>query len=445
MPQTLRHASATLDEQDTTPPTRAAWLGLCVLTGINLFNYLDRFIVPAIGPSLTRGELRLTDTEFGILATAFILVLTLVSPVFGALGDRRSRPGLIAGGVALWSVATAVGGLSTGFWSLLASRAAVGVGEAAYGTIAPALLADYFPPRYRGRAYAVFYAATPVGAALGYVIGGLVEAHFGWRHVFFVAGLPGLALALLVLWLREPRLAAPGARAEPTALRDSLAESLRSYAQLARNAQYRLIVLGNAAYTFVVGGMGVWLIIYVQRVLGISQARATSQAGLILLATGLVGTIAGGWIADRLSQRYDNAYMLLAGIVTLAAAPCAYIVFTTANTTVFWIALIVAELLIFASGSPINAAVVDSVSPLRFASAMALNVFVIHLLGDVPSPAIVGHLSDLTSVQEAVKIFPIAIAVAGTIWLWAAARDTRRRQEAGFRKQGEPPGRRSPE
>jgi MFS family permease len=408
-----------------------------VLTLINLFNYLDRFIVPAIGPSLTRGELRLTDTEFGFLATAFILVLMAVSPVFGVLGDRRSRPGLIAAGVALWSVATAAGGLATGFWSLLASRAAVGIGEAAYGTIAPALLADYFPPRYRGRAFAVFYAATPVGAALGYVVGGLVDARFGWRHVFFVAGIPGLALALLVLWLREPRRATPRVDDHPAARRPSLGESLRAYAMLARNAHYRLIVLGNAAYTFVVGGMGVWLIIYVQRVLGIPQAQATFQAGLVLVATGFAGTIAGGWIADRLFKRYRSAYLLLAGTVTLAAAPCAYIVFSTASTPVFWTFLILAELLIFASNSPINAAVVNAVSPARWASAMALNVFVIHLLGDVPSPVIVGHLSDLTSVQDAVKIFPAAIVVAGGIWLWAGARASRARQEgSGRRDQG---------
>jgi MFS family permease len=423
--QTLLHTSPTLDEPHAGPPTRAAWLGLGVLTCINLFNYLDRFIVPAIGPSLTRGELRLTDSQFGNLAAAFILVLTLISPVFGALGDRRSRPGLIAAGVALWSLATAAGGLATGYWSLLASRAAVGIGEAAYGTIAPALLADYFPPRYRGRAFAVFYAATPVGAALGYIVGGLVDAHYGWRHVFFVAGLPGLVLACLALWLREPRREALASRGGSATHRATVGDSLRVYALLARNAQYRLIVLGNAAYTFVVGGMGVWIIIYVQRALGIPQATATFQAGLVLVATGFAGTIAGGWLADRLIKRHRGAYLFLAGLVTLAAAPCAYVVFTTGSTTVFWIFLILAEILIFASNSPINAAVVGAVAPARWASAMALNVFVIHLLGDVPSPAIVGRISDLTSVQEAVKIFPAAIVVAGAIWLWAAMRESR--------------------
>jgi MFS family permease len=435
--------SPAVDERQDAPPTRAAWLGLGVLTLINLFNYLDRFIVPAIGPSLTGGELRLTDTEFGFLATAFILVLMVVSPVFGVLGDRASRPRVIAAGVALWSLATAAGGLATGFWSLLATRAAVGVGEAAYGTIAPALLADYFPPRYRGRAFAVFYAATPVGAALGYVLGGLVDARFGWRHVFFVAGLPGLALAFLVLWLREPRSADRAARSDADTRRASIGESLRSYALLARNARYRLIVLGNAAYTFVVGGMGVWLIIYVQRVLGIPQAQATFQAGLVLVGTGFLGTIAGGWIADRLFRRHRGAYLLLAGVTTLAAAPCAYVVFSTGNTTVFWTFLIAAELLIFASNSPINAAIVNSVSPARWASAMALNVFVIHFLGDVPSPVIVGHISDLTSVQDAVKIFPAATAVAGVIWLWAGMRAEPRMQDSGGRIQGKPPGSRS--
>jgi hypothetical protein len=113
--------------------------------------------------------------------------------------------------------------------------------------------------------------------------------------------------------------------------------------------------------------------------------------------------------------------------VTLAAAPCAYVVFTTGSTAVFWTFLVIAELLIFASGSPINAAVVSAVAPARWASAMALNVFVIHLLGDVPSPAIVGRISALTSVQEAVKIFPAAIVVAGMVWLWAGLREGARK------------------
>src|SRR6266498_2673606 len=138
---------------------RAARIGLAVLTFINLFNYLDRYVVSSLVESLKRSELQLSDTQLGSLMTGFILVYMLTSPVFGTLGDRRGRPRLLAMGVGIWSIATAIGGLARSFAGLFAARATVGVGEAAYGTIAPALLADSFPKEKRGRVFAIFFAA----------------------------------------------------------------------------------------------------------------------------------------------------------------------------------------------------------------------------------------------------------------------------------------------
>ena len=157
----------------------SAGVGLAILSFINLFNYLDRYVVPALFESLKRSRLGLSDADLGSLMSAFLIVYTLSAPVFGTLGDRRSRPRLIAAGVALWSVATALSGFATSFVALLAARASVGVGEAAYGTVGPSLLSDYYPAERRGRVMAIFFAAIPVGAALGYVIGGLVDAHYG--------------------------------------------------------------------------------------------------------------------------------------------------------------------------------------------------------------------------------------------------------------------------
>ncbi|MGH9366466.1 MAG: MFS transporter, partial [Thermoanaerobaculia bacterium] len=182
---------------------RAARLGLVVLTLLNLFNYLDRFVISALVESLKRSELALSDTQLGSLASAFLLVYMLASPPFGVLGDRGPRPRLLALGVGIWSLATALGGFARSFAGLFAARAAVGVGEAAYGSIAPALLSDYFPARLRGRVFAIFFAAIPVGSAAGYILGGLADQRFGWRAAFWIAGLPGLLLALLCLALPE--------------------------------------------------------------------------------------------------------------------------------------------------------------------------------------------------------------------------------------------------
>ena len=182
----------------------SANFGLAILAFINLFSYLDRFVVAGVLESLKHSDLGLSDTNLGSLMTGFLVVYTLLAPVFGALGDRRSRPRLIALGVACWSFATAMSGFAVNFLTLFAARAAVGVGEAAYVTIAPSLLSDYFPVRQRGRVMAIFFCAIPVGSALGYVVGGLVDKHYGWRAAFFVAGVPGLLLAALCLLLRDP-------------------------------------------------------------------------------------------------------------------------------------------------------------------------------------------------------------------------------------------------
>src|SRR3982074_404376 len=183
---------------------RSAGFGLAVLSFINLFSYLDRYVVSALIESLKHSDLGLSDANLGSLMSGFLVVYTLTAPVFGALGDRRSRPRLIAFGVACWSFATALSGFAGSYLTLLAARASVGVGEAAYVTIAPTLLSDYFPVRQRGRVMAIFFCAIPVGSALGYVVGGLVDKHFGWRAAFFVAGVSGLLLGALCFMLRDP-------------------------------------------------------------------------------------------------------------------------------------------------------------------------------------------------------------------------------------------------
>jgi MFS family permease len=180
----------------------ALW-ALGVLTAINLVNYLDRYVVSAIATPL-KGAMALTDTQLGWLMPAFMLVYMVTAPLFGAWGDRGPRTRPIALGVFIWSLATLLSGLAQGYGQLLAGRAVVGIGEAAYVAIAPALLADCFDARGRGRVYAVLNMAIPVGAALGYIVGGQVSAHFGWRAAFFVAGVPGLLLALAVLRLPDP-------------------------------------------------------------------------------------------------------------------------------------------------------------------------------------------------------------------------------------------------
>jgi MFS family permease len=393
---------------------KQARFALAVLTLINLFNYLDRYVLSALVESLRRSELRLSDAQLGSLMTGFILVYMLASPVFGSLGDRRRRPPLVAAGVAVWSLATGLGGFARSFAALFAARSTVGVGEAAYGTIAPALLADAFPRARRGRVFAIFFCAIPVGSALGYVLGGLIDQRFGWRAAFFLAGFPGLVLAALVL-----RVADPPRQADEDSP-PSGPEASR-WSDLLRNRPYRRVVAGYAAYTFALGALAFWTPAFLERVRGVPRAEATVVFGAIVVVTGLAGTFAGGWLGDFFLRRTPHAYMWVSGIATLAAAPAALVAFTASNRPVYLGAMIVAELLLFASTGPVNSAIVNAVPADRRASAVALSIFAIHLLGDVPSPPLLGAISDATSLATAFLIVPAVVALAGIIWIRAAA------------------------
>lgn len=395
---------------------------LAVLTFINLFNYLDRFVVSALAETLKHSSLALSDFKLGSLMTSFLLVYLFTAPIFGALGDRRSRPRLIAFGVGIWSLATALSGFAGSYLALLGARAAVGIGEAAYGTIAPALLADYFPASRRGRVMAVFFCAIPIGSALGYIVGGLVDAHFGWRMAFFVAGIPGLALAALTLTLRDPpRGIQDGARpARRPASKGTRADLIATYVRLAKNSPYVLTVFGYAAYTFAVGGLGFWMPAFLERVRGIPRAEATVDFGAIVVVTGFIGTFAGGWLGDYFSKFSRQAFLWVSAIATLIAAPFTWAALTTASPRLYLASMVVAQLCLFVSTGPVNAAIMNLTSPVERASAIAVSIFAIHILGDVVSPPLIGALSDAASLQEAVKIVPIAVVVAGVLWCWAA-------------------------
>lgn len=415
-------------EQTQTARSGAYW-ALGVLAVINLLSYLDRFLVAALSESLKQAHLGLTDANLGTLMSGFLVVYTLVAPIFGYWGDRVSRPKLIALGVGIWSFATALSGLAINYLTLFLARASVGVGEAAYVTIAPSLLSDYFPIRQRGRVMAIFFCAIPVGSALGYIVGGLVDKHWGWRNAFFVAGIPGLIFAAACLFLRDPPRGAEDREKPPAPKNQSATGSLRAtwntYKRLVKNKAYAITVLGYAAYTFAIGGLGFWMPSFLERVRGVPRDQATVSFGAIVVITGFIGTFVGGWMGDLFAKKSQQAYLWMSAVATLIAAPLVWEALTAASYTTYTVCMVAAQLCLFLSTGPINAAIVNLVVSSERATAIALSVFVIHILGDVISPTLIGAISDRSTLQQAVKLVPLAVLIGGIVWLFAARAQSR--------------------
>jgi len=412
----LRVSEAVIDLSRREGNTLAggAIFGLAALTLVNLLNYLDRYLISVLLPDI-QAELHLGDAAAGALGSVFIIVYLVTSPLFGWLGDRGLRKRYLALGVGLWSLATGLAGLARSYTTLLGSRAAVGIGEAAYGTISPTLIADYVPTARRGRAMAIFSAAIPVGSALGYVVGGQLGAALGWRQAFFAVGFPGLLLALALLFLREPERG----RLDPASER-GVVPFRAAYRELWRNRTYVWTVAGYIAYTFAIGGLGVWAPSYMMRVRGMPQADGMLVFGGIVVVTGTLGTLLGGAIGDRLQAWRPDGYALLNGWATLAGALLCFVALLLPSNAAFLSLLALAELFLFASTGPVNAIIVNSIRPGMRATASAACIFAIHLLGDAISPTLIGVVADASSLARAIVLVPAVFALAGVLWLASA-------------------------
>ena len=398
---------------------------LFILTGLNLFNYLDRFVLAAVRTPL-QDELKLTDGDTGRISTAFMLGYFVTSPFFGYLGDRFSRKWLVTAGIFVWSLGTVLTGFASAFGVLLFYRILVGVGEASYATISPSIISDTFPSAKRNNALTIFYVAIPVGAALGYIIGGQIAAEAGWRQAFIWAGAPGLVLALILLPFEEPRR---GQMDNDAKAKER--PSPKDVLNLFRLRDYNLVIWGYTAYTFALGAFAFWGPTFLARVHQRPNEEASSFFGLVTVVAGLVGTLAGGFAATAWRKRNPAAYSLTLGLAVLVAVPVAALAFLTSNVTLSMACLGIAMVLLFLTTGPTNTLILETVPANLRASAMAMSIFMIHMFGDMWSPEIVGRLSDRWgSLQKAVLILPGALVVAATLWLALAAltlRDAKRR------------------
>jgi MFS family permease len=469
-----------------------AGLALALLLAINLFNYIDRQVLSAVLPKLALdAELfRPDDTwlefKLGSLTTAFMVSYMLMSPVFGRLGDRRSRWALVGIGVIVWSLASGGSGLATGFLMLFLTRCLVGIGEAAYGPVAPAMLSDLYPEKHRGQVLSWFYMAIPVGSALGFVVGGaMAGTAWGWRGAFQIVVIPGLALGTLCFFMREPARAVAAVQAPSQSWGAVLRElkGIRSFV---------LCCAGMTCTTFVLGGVASWTPYYIferqakfqitaeavdrlgelkasdgtpavpPAVVDKVRAQAGPEAlsspqlkarldsstltpdelaqyrsqiydkvtspdsitlveigsvfGGIVVVGGLIATLFGGWLGDKMRDRVRGSYFQVSGWGALIALPF-YVAMIYIPFPAAWVCIFVAVFFLFVNTGPANTILANVTRSRIRATAFAINILVIHLFGDAISPPIIGLIARFSSLGTALLIISVLILLGGILWL----------------------------
>jgi MFS family permease len=441
---------------------------LALLLAVNMFNYIDRYVLAAVvgdvkttflSPGATGLDSHLimgiqnwTQTHLhfkpelafmGFLSMAFMSVYMIGAPIFGHLADRYPRRVLIGIGVLLWSLASGASGLAPTFLALLLTRCFIGIGEAAYGPVAPTVISDMYPVKHRGLALAWFNMAIPVGSALGFALGGAAlhfnlgdwgAQHFGihaesWRWAFYLVVPPGLALGVLCFFMREPpRGQADGAsEIKPAQWHDYLA--------LARNPSYVLCTLGMAAMTFSIGGIAFWVPYYFSQLPGAPSPGAVSLTfgGIVCLA-GLTATPLGGLLGDGLRGRIPGAYFLVSGAAMLLGFPMlVWMLHVGFPGWGIWVLTYATCFCLFFNTGPSNTILANVTHPSIRAVGFAANIFFIHAFGDVISPVVIGILGDRYGMKRAFLLVGVMFVLAGVFWLWGVkhlARDTERAAHA---------------
>jgi len=384
-----------------------ATTALVLLTALNFVNYIDRYILPAVQEQI-KGEFHTTDAQIGSLTLWFMLAYMFTSPITGWLGDRFPRKPMIVIAALFWSGINFFTASVHSYDSLNIRHAALGIGEASFGIFAPAILADFYPEDQRNRVLTIFNVAIPVGAALGFLAGGVIGDKFGWRMSFVVSAVPGVIIALLIaFFMKEP--------ARGASQHDKAKLKKDTVLTLLRNKAYLASILGYAAVTFSLGGISWWMPSFLQRVDGRSESSAAYLMGAITVVTGLGGTIVGGTIAQKWSHKNSKALYLVPAWSALLAVPPALVCFFGPKAFTLP-ALAVAVFLIFLGTGPVNAATVNAVRPEIRATALAGQLFIIHALGDAISPRIIGSISDRSNLNTGLGATLITLLIASVIF-----------------------------
>jgi MFS transporter, Spinster family, sphingosine-1-phosphate transporter len=399
---------------------------LLLLTALNLLNYADRNVLFAVQP-LVQDEFHVNKAQIGFLTSAFLLCYMFAAPFVGPLADRYSRKLIISLGAIFWSGLTLLTAVTHTYTELLVRHTLVGIGEATFVTIAPTFVADLFSESKRGRILGVFYLAIPVGSAAGYLLGSHLAPLHGWRFPFYIAAAPGFVLAVSVLFLQEPERGRFDTLRETPPEKIMRGDSVLEYGlrvlishlkylwtHLFRNPAFLTATLGMAFMTYSLGGIQVWMPQFLYSERHYSLAKADFDFGIIVVVDGILASLLGGWLGDYLLRRMKSSYYLVSAVSMALGVPFMVLALFVPGRLMVPAIAVAAFFLLF-NTSPLNAAVINSVGAHIRATAIAVNIFIIHILGDVPSPTVMGWVADKQSLETAFILPVIAMVLSAAI------------------------------
>ncbi len=404
-----------------------SWYALSVLTLIYVMNFVDRVLIYLLFSPIKK-EMLFSDTQLALLgSTSFVIFYTLLGIPFGRLADKYSRRKLIAFGLSVWSLFSGLTGFTHGFWEIFLCRTMVGIGEATLGPAALSMLSDYFPSRMRATVQATFSSAIAIGTGIAFFLGGWISDAFTWRFAFYFLGFPGLALAVVVYFLKEPQ----------RGIRDTAAQAERKdWRLLFKNVPFRYILFGYAFFAVAANSVSIWLPTFFIRTQNMNVAEIGRWIGIGTIAGGLPGTILGGWIADKLHSKRAGGRMIFSVGIAILCIPIWMIILNSTNITLQLV--LISLLLGFALAwlGPAAADVNDIAGPNLRGLATGMYFFVVNVIGLGIGPLIYGKLNDLSNVmqnpevmRQTLLISPVACVIAGTI-LYLGSRSLEKKNES---------------
>jgi predicted MFS family arabinose efflux permease len=425
---------------------------LAILFAVNMMNFFDRQIIASVSKPII-DEWSLTDTQMGLIGTAFIWIYAVVGVPFGVWADRGSRKKLLSMAVTIWSLFTAASGLAWNYGALFLARMGVGVGESGCSPAGNSLIGDLYPASKRGKAIAIFMLGLPVGIFLSNMFSGVIAKAVGWRWVFFLATIPGLILAALAFKIKEP----PRGASEAVDAAGANRGILQYFRTLAIPTMW-WIILSGALHNFNAYTVNSFIPLYLGRHHGLDIRDANFIAAVVLGAVGVVGLIVGGWMADWARKRGPRGRMVVAALALLISTPCVYLAIGRPKGSLISFMLLMGFgwMLIYIYYVTVYPAIQDVVEPSLRGSAMALYFFGMYFLGGAYGTWITGALSDhfaraamlaagastlepfrAVGLQKAFYVVPL-VSLALTFVLFAGALTIRKDVEKLQKRMSEP-------